>query len=159
MKYVEMDDAKDPTYKTGKGTVTADSLNIRKEPKADSDSVGKYKKGDKVEILEVKGEWGKTNKGWINLKYVKMDAAKDDKDDKDDDQKYDDDEIGKNTTFKKGTATVKVNSTLTIRKTASQSGEKVGAYEDGTKVKILEVKGEWGKTDKGWINLRYVVYD
>ena len=105
------------------------------------------------------GEWGKTDKGWINLKYVKMDAAKDDKDDKDDDQKYDDDEIGKNTTFKKGNATVKVNSTLTIRKTASQSGEKVGSYEDGAKVKILEVKGEWGKTDKGWINLRYVVYD
>ena len=158
MKYVEMDKESETTYKTGKGTVTADVLNIRKEANATSAAVGQYKEGDKVEILEIKnGHWGKTNKGWINLKYVKMDAAKDDKDDKDE-PKYDEDELGKNKTFKKGTATVKVNTTLTIRKTASQKGEVVGSYKDGEKVKILKVDGEWGQTDKGWINLRYVVY-
>ena len=154
MKYVELEETT-VNYKTGKGTITADSLNIRKEAKDDAKVVGTYKKGDKVEITEIKGKWGKTDKGWISMKYVKMDETK--KDD-DDDQKYDDDEIGKNTVFKKGNATVKVNSVLTIRKTADKNGEKVGSYEDGAKVKILEVKGEWGKTDKGWINLRYVVY-
>ena len=90
------------------------------------------------------------------MKYVKMDA---DKDDKDDDQKYDDDEIGKNTTYKTGKATVKVNTTLTIRKSASTSAEKVGSYKDGDKVTITKVDKEWGQTDKGWINLKYVNFD
>ena len=156
MVYVDMDEASITSiYKTGKGTITADSLYIRKEAKDDGKIVGTYKKGDKVEVTEIKGKWGKTSKGWISMKYVKMDATQNDKDD---DQKYDDDEIGKNKTFKKGTATVKVNTTLTIRKTAAKNGEVVGSYNDGDTVKILKVDGEWGQTDKGWINLRYVVY-
>ena len=146
MKHVKV---AEPTYSTGTGTVTS-GLNIRKEPNAEK--VDSYKEGDKVTITEVKNGWGKTDKGWISLKYVKMDA------DKDDDQKYDEDEIGKNTTYKTGTATVKVNSSLTIRKSASTSAEKVGSYKDGDKVTITEVDKEWGKTDKGWINLKYVVF-
>ena len=56
-----------------KGIVTASELNIRKEANTTSSVLGSYKKGDKVEILEVKGEWGRTDKGWVNMKYVKMD--------------------------------------------------------------------------------------
>ena len=69
-----------------------------------------------------------------------------------------DKEVGNNTTYKTGAATVEVNSTLNIRKEAKTSAEKVGEYKNGDKVTILEVSGEWGKTDKGWINLKYVKY-
>ena len=68
-------------------------------------------------------------------------------------------EVGKNTTFKTGTATVEVNTKLTIRKEAKSDGEKVGSYKNGDKVTITEVSGEWGKTDKGWISLKYVKFD
>ena len=57
------------TYPTGVATTTT-GLNIRKEPNADSESLGTYQEGDVVEILEVKDNWGKTTLGWINLKYV-----------------------------------------------------------------------------------------
>lgn len=59
-----------PTYSTGSATVTS-GLNIRKEPNADSEMVGTYQEGDKVTIIEVQDGWGKTDKGWINLEYVK----------------------------------------------------------------------------------------
>ena len=61
-----------PTYKTGVGTTTT-GLNIRKEPNADSQSMGTYQEGDLVEIIEVKEHWGKTKLGWINLRYVSFD--------------------------------------------------------------------------------------
>jgi len=144
MKYVK---TAEPTYTTGKGTVTTD-LNIRKEGNADAEKVDSYKEGDKVTITEVKDGWGKTDKGWVNMKYIKMDAATEP-------------ETGTNTTFKTGKATVKVNTTLTIRKEAKADAEKVDDfYKNGDKVEITEVKNtEWGKTDKGWINLRYVDFD
>lgn len=147
MKHVKLEST-GTTYSTGKGTVTTD-LNIRKEATKDSDKVGMYDEGDAVEILEVKDDWGRTSKGWISMKYVKMTTTSSDKTE---------DNVGKNTTFKTGDAVVEVNSTLTIRKSASTSAEKVGAYENGDKVKITEVSGEWGKTSKGWINLRYVKF-
>lgn len=133
------------TATTGTGTVTASELNIRKSASKDSESVGKYEKGDKIEILEVKDGWGRTNKGWVSMNYVKMTTTSTD--------------TGTNTTYKTGTATVVVNSSLTIRKSASASAEKVGSYENGDKVTITKVDGEWGQTDKGWINLKYVKYD
>ena len=34
--------------------------------------VGKLYNGDSVEILEVKDNWGRIDKGWICLDYVKM---------------------------------------------------------------------------------------
>ncbi len=126
----------DKKYKTGKGTVTASELNIRKSPSKTAKSVGSYKKGDKVTILEVDGSWGKTDKGWISLDYVKMDA----------------DTVSK---YKTGKGTVTA-SELNIRESASKTAKVVGAYKKGDKVEILEVKGEWGKTNKGWINLQYV---
>ena len=50
--------------------INTGELNIRKEGKKSADKVGTYQKGDKVEILEVKDGWGRTDKGWISLKYV-----------------------------------------------------------------------------------------
>lgn len=130
MNYVKMDGTVS-TGSAGTGVITGKGLNIRKEPSTDADVLGSYDKGDKVEILEVKGNWGRTSKGWISLDYVKMET---------------------------GTGTVTASS-LNIRKEANTDSEKVGAYEKGDTVKILEVKGDWGRTDKGWVNMKYVKMD
>lgn len=143
MKYVKQ---AEPTYTAGKYTVTT-ALNIRKEANADSDKVDSYQEGTTVTVTEVKDGWGKTDKGWVNMKYLKAVAAEGK------------DETGTNTTYKTGSATVKVNTTLTIRKSASTEAEKVGSYKNGDKVTILKVDKEWGQTDKGWINLKYVEFD
>lgn len=53
------------------GTVTATSLFIRKEPSKSGEPVGGYKQGDVITILETKDGWGRTNKGWVSMDYVK----------------------------------------------------------------------------------------
>jgi len=69
MMYVELPEH---VYATGEATVTV-GLNIRKEPDPLSEKVDVYKEGDRVTILEVEGSWGRTDKGWIKLDYVKYD--------------------------------------------------------------------------------------
>ena len=59
-------------YATGSATVTV-GLNIREAPDPSSEKVDAYREGDHVTILEVKDGWGRTDKGWINLDYVKYD--------------------------------------------------------------------------------------
>ena len=58
------------------GVITATTLNIRKSPDSGSEIVGLYGKGHEVTILEQKqvGDvlWGRTDKGWISMKYVKL---------------------------------------------------------------------------------------
>ncbi|MBR4289489.1 MAG: SH3 domain-containing protein [Oscillospiraceae bacterium] len=128
------------TYTVGEYSVTADYLHYRKEADADSTALGTYKKNDKVTVSEVDGNWGKTDKGWINLKYTEMIAV-----------------------YTTGTGTVTA-STLNIRSKASTSGTDLGSLKKNTKVTILEVDGSWGKIEYatgkyGWISLKYVEMD
>ena len=53
------------------GTVNATELNIRKGPDTSYESVGKYYNGDQVTITETLDGWGKTDKGWVSMKYIK----------------------------------------------------------------------------------------
>ena len=59
------------------GTITASTLNIRATPDTNGNVVGLYAKGQKVVILERKTvgntEWGRTDKGWISMKFVELD--------------------------------------------------------------------------------------
>lgn len=61
------------------------------------------------------------------------------------------------------TGTVKVSSSLTIRKGPGTSYGVAGSYKNGARVTITEQKDvgstTWGKTNKGWISLNYVVLD
>ncbi|MBO4938809.1 MAG: SH3 domain-containing protein [Oscillospiraceae bacterium] len=223
----------DPAASSGNGTtgtITASSLHIRKGPGTKYDSVGKVKKGDKVEILEKSGNWGKIEKGWISLKYVDLDGdvsssstaptTGDTKDEKDDtvvsdgkttalgkatidtsalyvrtgpgtkykavDKVYDGETVtyyqksgnwvrikegwislkytkdssssSSSTEYKTGTGKVTASS-LHIRSGAGTSYDSVGKLAKGDSVEILEVKGNWGKIDKGWICLDYVKMD
>ena len=69
MMYVKLPE---PVYAIGSATVTV-GLNIREEPDPSAEKVDAYREGDRVTIIEVKDGWGKTDKGWINLDYVKYD--------------------------------------------------------------------------------------
>lgn len=60
------------TSNTYKATITAVSgLNIRTGASIMYKKLDYYKYGEIVEILEEVGEWGRTNKGFINLKWVR----------------------------------------------------------------------------------------
>ena len=127
-------------------TITAGELNIREGAATSYDSVGKYKKGDKVEILETKDGWGRTSKGWISMKYATTGSV-----DTSDDGNKSTSSTGKTGTINTGA--------LYIREGAGSSYEAIDKYHQGDKVEILETKNGWGRTDKGWISLKYVDLD
>ena len=122
-----------------RGIVTAKQLNIRASATKDSDSVGSYSYGARVEILEKSGDWGRTSKGWISLNYV-----------------YQDGTTGSNTA--KGTVTA--GGGLNIRSGPGKGYNSVGTYAEGDSVTVLEqftYDGvTWGCTNKGWISMAYV---
>jgi uncharacterized protein YgiM (DUF1202 family) len=98
-----------------------------------------YRYGDRVEILEKSGSWGRTSKGWIHLDYI-----------------YQDGTTGKNTI---ANATI-TGSGLNIRQGPGTGYAVVGSYNNGDKVTILEQftygNTTWGCTNKGWISMQYV---
>lgn len=53
-------------------------------------------------------------------------------------------------------AVVTTEMPLNIRAKASARSVVVGSYEPGTAITILERKGGWGRTDRGWIFMDYV---
>ena len=122
-----------------RGIVTAKQLNIRASASKDSDSIGSYSYGARVEILEKSGDWGRTSKGWISLNYV-----------------YQDGTTGSNTA--KGTITA--GGGLNIRSGPGKGYDSVGTYAEGDSVTVLEqftYDGvTWGCTNKGWISMAYV---
>jgi len=129
--YMEGTTADDAVF----GTVTTDGLNVRTGPHTNFQRVRTYNTGDAVDILGQVGDWGYTAEGWISMSYVELAPP----------------------TYTTGTGTV--TSGLNIRKEANADSEALDTYKKGDRVLILEVSGEWGKTDKGWINLAYVDFD
>jgi uncharacterized protein YgiM (DUF1202 family) len=134
MSYVAMEKQ---TARTA--TVTADTLNIRKEPDVKSEKVDTYAKDTKITVLETRNGWGRTDKGWVSLDYVKFD-----------------DSTAEAPKTQKGTITA---TNLNIRKEPKIDSESLGGYKKGETVEILETKDGWGRTDKGWISLDYVKLD
>lgn len=74
MSYIVLDNG-DSTEKeepeTWTGTITADCLHVRAGAGTSYQIVGRVYEGDKVTILETKGNWGRISTGWISLNYVK----------------------------------------------------------------------------------------
>ena len=69
-----------PENITFNGTIYGtDSVRIRADAGVDYAEVGSYKKDDRVTILEIKmagrTTWGRTDKGWVSLYYVKPDGT------------------------------------------------------------------------------------
>ena len=140
-----------PTPQVWSGTVkvTTTPLRIRSGPSTATAVVGYLTNGDRVTITEKTNSgtmvWGKIDKGWISLDYVVLDQA----------------DTGSQP--EKLTGVVKVDSLLRVRQGPGSSYAITAYLSNQTKVEITEQRkvGEtlWGKIDKGWISLDYVVLD
>ena len=124
-----------------KGIVKVSELNIRSSASTDGTRLGSYSYGDRVEILEKSGSWGRTSKGWIHMDYSYQDG----------------------TTGSKTASGTVTGSQLNIRSGPGTGYASVGSYSSGDTVSILEqftYNGTtWGCTSKGWISLDYVELD
>jgi uncharacterized protein YgiM (DUF1202 family) len=130
---------------TKTGTVkVSDMLRIRKGPGTNYAVVGYLKNGNKVAILETKGIWARIDKGWVSLDYIVLDGSNS--------GSQEEDKKDEPTTW---TGTV-IADCLHIRAGAGTGYKIVGRLYEGTKVTILETKGNWGRINKGWISLDYV---
>lgn len=151
MRYVSLDVAASipstggnvqPTYKTGKSSVTISVLAIHNAAYESAVVIDSYQIGTIVDVIEVKNNWGRTDKGWIDLRYVKMDGGS----------------TQASTTYTTGMGTVTASS-LNIRNDASTNGKILGTFKKGHRIEILQVSGNWGRTVKGWVSMKYVKMD
>lgn len=137
------DDDKDdePAAGGSMATVLAEVLNIRKGPGTNHDKAGTYKAGDRVQILEKDGTWGRTSKGWISLNLVHMDGTKGPKI-----------QLG-----------VIIADELNVRVGPGTEHKAVKAYRYGTRIEIWQtvtVGGStWCYTKDGWMSMKYVYVD
>ena len=141
------------------GTVDVNEfLRIRSNTSTSAAVVGYKKPGDRVEILEERTagsiHWGRIAEGWIAMSYIKLDSDK---------QESDSGETPEPEITQAIWGTINVNISLNIRKEASVASQQVGTYGKDERVKILErktVSGTvWGRTDRGWISMYYVIVD
>ncbi len=127
-------------------TVTTNDLNVRSGPGTRYDGVDRVNTGDKVQITEIcvldNILWGKTKKGWLCMSYVSIDGTVDGK--------------------LRLTGTVNA-SELMIRSAPGTDAKRLDSYKNGDKIVITELRAvnyvPWGKTDKGWVCMDYVIPD
>jgi len=104
------------------------SLNIRSGAGVTYSWVGSYIKGAKVSVFEISGDWGKTEKGWINLNYTLPIQG-----------------------------SYMVNTVwLNIRQSAFATSAIVGGLKFGDIVYELDRSGVWINIGKGWVNSNYL---
>ena len=97
--------------------------------------------GTKLTFTELKmvsgTAWGKCAQGWVCLDYVKLD------------------------TISAGSLILIKANGVNVRSGAGTSYSKVGTYNKGEVVIVLETKKvgtvTWGKSEKGWFTLAYAV--
>lgn len=169
----------DPGFTPWKGTVqVSDTLHVRSGPGTYNSIVGYLKAGTEVTILEEKtvdGErWGRVEKGWISLRYVKQAGTSDPEPTEPPETKppvTDPPATEPPTTPTTPPAgstgnwhgKVQAKQILYIRAQPGAAGTVVGNLLHGTAVTVTErvqVDGKvWGRVEKGWICLDYVDMD
>ena len=139
----------DTTVLTGTVNVK-DFLRVRSGPSTSSSIAGYLSPNQKVTITErtTSGSmvWGKIAQGWISMDYVTLDKTSQ-----------------STTTTQSTTGTVKVSDYLRVRSGPGTSYAIAGYLTSNQKVTITEQRQvgntTWGKIDKGWISMDYVVLD
>lgn len=163
---VEEDKKEEPAKETKVDTikVTAkEGLNIRKEPNTECSILGAYVYNTSKDIYEIKGNWGRTQDGWICLDYTDYSKSTN---------------TSNTTSTKKYTTGRYIVNTevLTVRKgpgtnydwlryseltsnaqsqVYSKCGYKPNGLCAGVICDVSEIKGKWGKIPSGWICLDY----
>lgn len=133
-------------------------LNIRSGASTSYSIIGGYVNGTTVTITAEKGNWGKTNKGWICLDYTsKLNSSSSSK--KYNIGRY---EVTANVlTVRSGAGTNyswKEYSQLTSnaqRQILNECGYKPNGLVKGVQCDVSQIKGNWGKIPSGWICLDY----
>ena len=124
-----------------KGIVTASELNVRSSASTEGTKVGSLSFGDRVEILEKSGDWGRTKDGWISLNYVYQDGTK----------------------GSKATGGIVTGNALNVRSGPGTGYGAVGSLNAGDRVDVVEqftYNGTtWGCIKNGWISMDYVYVD
>ncbi len=154
---------------TQTGTVRVEGggqLRIRSGPSTGYTVVGYLDTGDKVSITELKSagtmQWGKMDKGWVSMNYIVLDKPQTQAPTQPETQPETKPETKPQETVKQ-TGTVKVAESLNVRSGPGIEYNIVGYLKNGAKVAITETAKNgittWGKTEKGWISLSYVVLD
>ena len=125
------------------GTVNTNTLNIRASASINGDKVGTYTFGDRITILETSNGWGRTDKGWVSMKYVTLGTTTG----------------GTTNSGGTGNATI-TGSGVNVRSGAGTDYPVVATAQKGESVTIHETTTvgttQWGRTDKGWICMDYV---
>lgn len=152
------------------GVVTASSLNIRAGAGTGYAKVGSLDKGAKVVILETaavgSATWGRIDKGWIHMGYVKLDSnsgAGSSGSGSSNSGSSSSGSTDSGSTADVATGTVSGTDWLRVRSGPGTNYSQVDSLARGTRVKILEVtkvgSTSWGKISQGWICLSYVQMD
>ena len=120
------------------GVVIVSILNIRSGPDTANEKIGEYTWEEKIEILEEKNGWARTDKGWISLSYVYREDNPD-----------------------MEPLTVKIlASELNIRQGPSVGYKSIAKAGEGETTIIfkqfVDNLGEcWGYNGTGWINMKW----
>ena len=138
LNYVNLDAAVSNSATTK--TVVADCLRIRSAAGLGNWVVGFAYYGANLTIYETANvggtTWGRCDKGWVCLTYVDLVPAS-----------------GNGAVD----ARVVQYGGLNIREGAGTGFKSVGTYSKGTVVDIYEFSGNWGRTDRGWVCLDYLL--
>ena len=166
----EETEPQEPAVQQGTVKVTG-RLRVRKGPGTSYGIAAYLFDGDRVSITETKtvddAVWGKVEKGWISLEYVKLDSAQQTPEQPEETQPEEPETPTQPTTPStptKQTGTVSVTSgRLRIRSNAGTSYAIVGYLHGGDKVIITEQKTVdgviWAHIDKGWVSMDYIKID
>ena len=135
-----------PKPETWMGTVTIYNLRIRSGAGYNYSILDFLQLGDRVEILEIiqvgTDLWGRIDRGWVAMEFIILDRDLPAP-------------VGR-----MGTVTI---DNLRIRAGAGYNYSILGYYQQADRVDILEIVevdgGLWGRVDKGWISLEFVILD
>ena len=176
LEYVKLDVVDSGDVDGIKGTVKECSgLNIRVGAGTNYASLGKYQSGERVTILALtvvnKTVWGLTNKGWVSMDYITLDAdgsgsaggsqTPTQPDDSGNTGSGDAGQSKPDTTQKfNQTGVIVGTAQVRLRKEPSASSKEVGTLKKGDRIVILETakngSSTWGRTEKGWVHMFYV---
>jgi len=145
-----------------KGTVKAvGGLRVRTGPGISYSVADTLANGSKVEITEQQTvgstTWGKVSKGWVSMAYIVIEEQSSGA------GSGNSGSTGETVAPQKVTGTVNASPVLRVRSGPGTSYAVAAYLDNGAKVEILEQQTVgavlWGRTEKGWVSMAYIVLD
>lgn len=140
--------AETPKTASGSGSVTADSLRVRKGPGTNHQIIGSFNSGQAIEILGYNGNWAEVRtanlRGWVSKEYISSKESK---------------AIVAPTPSAKTSGTVTATS-LNVRDKPSLNASKVGQLSYGAEVTVHSQSNGWAEITyagtNAWVSAEYL---